>query len=128
MNTSRLLKRTKLWTLAAAVAAALVLNGRTEDRFVYGLLGSAVWAVLSFWVVEGLVKLALVPPGSPRRVGAIARLIAAKAALYGIALWVLLTGLVPPVSCILGFSLLLIVLVVIALVGKPTLRLGPPAE
>lgn len=127
MNAS-LLRRTRLWTLAAAVAAALVLNGRTEDRFVYGVLGSAVWAVLSFWVVEGLVKLALVPPGTPRPAGAIARLIVAKAALYGVAFWVLLAGLVPPLSCILGFSLLLIVLVAIAIVGKPTLRFGPPAE
>lgn len=127
MNAS-LLRRTRLWTLAAAVAAALVLNGRVEDRFVYGVLGSAVWAVLSFRVVEGLVKLALVPPGTPRPAGAIVGLIVAKAALYGVAFWVLLAGLVPPLSCILGFSLLLIVLVAIAIVGKPTLRFGPPAE
>ena len=129
MNTTLLLKRAKLWTLAAAVAAALVLNGRVgDDRFVFGVLGSAVWAVLSFWVVEGLVRLTLVPPGSPRRGAAIARLIAAKVALYGVAFWVLLAGVVPPLSCVLGFSLLLIVLVVLALVGKPALRFGSPAE
>ena len=37
-------------------------------------------------------------------------------------------GAVPPLSCVLGFSLLLIVLVVLALVGKPALRFGSPAE
>lgn len=125
---SPILKRTRMWTLAAAVAVALVLNTRFETRFVMGFLGSAVWAVLSFWVVEVLMRVALVPPGTPRNGGKVARLIAAKAALYAVALWVLLTGQVPPVSCILGFSLLLCVLVVVGIIGRPKLSLEPPTE
>jgi hypothetical protein len=98
-----------------------------EPGFVFGFLGSAIWAVLSFWVVEALMRYALVPPGSPRNGAAILRLIAAKVVLYGLAFWVLLAGVVPPTSCVLGFSLLLIVLVVAAVVGKPTLGI-PPTE
>jgi len=126
--TSPILKRTRFWTLAAAVVIALVLKTRMEPEFVYGFLGSAVWAVLSFWVVEALMRFALVPPGTPRNGRAIVGLVIAKVALYGAAFWVLLSGFVPPVSCVFGFSLLLIVLVVAAVVGKPTLSIPPPAE
>ncbi len=123
-----ILKRTRLWTTAAAVAIALALNTRMDLIFVIGFLGSAIWAVLSFWVVEAIMRFALVPPGSPRNGVAIARLVVAKVALYGLAFWVLLAGIVPPTSCALGFSLLLVVLVVVAVVGKPKLGLPPPTE
>jgi len=125
---SSILKRTRLGTLAVAVLAALAMQASVESRFVWGFLGSAVWAVLGLWAVENLVRKGLVPPGVPRDVRAVALLIGAKALLYGVAFWALLTESVPPVSCLLGFSLLLVVLVVVAVVGKPTPSTGPPAE
>ncbi len=125
---SPILRRTRLWTLAAAVAISLAMSSRVETRFLLGFLGSAVWAALGFWAVELLVRHALVPPGHPRNGRAVGLLVLGKAALYGVALWVLLADMVPAMSCILGFSLLLVVLVVAALVGKPTLQIRPPAE
>lgn len=127
-----ILKSTRRWTLVTALVAAGVMRTVFREtlgtEFVLSFLGSALWAVLSFWVVEGLVRHALVPPGTPRATGTIVRLVAAKVVLYALALWVLLSGHASPMGCILGFSLLLIVLVVSAIVGKPTLRIGPPAE
>ena len=127
MNAS-ILTRTKLWTLLAAVVITMVLRFRYDQGFAFSFLGAAVWAVLSFWVVEGLVRAALVPPGRPRPTGRLVRLVAAKAGLYGLALWVLLTGYASPIGCIFGFMLLMIVLVIVALVGKSTPGSGPPAE
>lgn len=126
MNSS-ILKRTRLGTLALAVLISLILQARVETAFVWGFLGAAVWAVLGLWVVEHLIRKGLVPPGVPRDARALVLLFGTKAALYGLAFWALLTESVPPVSCLFGFSLLLIVLVVTALVGKPTKGIGPSA-
>lgn len=123
-----ILRRTRLGTLTVAVLASLAMMASVETRFVWGFLGAAVWSVLGLWAVENLVRKGLVPPGEPRDIRAVALLIAAKAALYGVAFWTLLAEAVPPVSCLLGFSLLLIVLVVVAVVGKPTPTTGPPSE
>ena len=123
-----ILKRTRLGTLAVAVLASLAKMARVDIRFVWGFLGAAVWSVLGLWAVELLIRKGLVPPGEPRDGRAIVLLIGAKAALYAVAIWTLLVEAVPPVSCLLGFSLLLIVLVVVAVVGKPTLSSRPPVE
>ena len=123
-----ILKRTRLGTLAVAVLASLAMMARVDIRFVWGFLGAAVWSVLGLWAVELLIRKGLVPPGESRDGRAIVLLIGAKAALYAVAIWTLLVEAVPPVSCLLGFSLLLIVLVVVAVVGKPTLSSRPPVE
>lgn len=120
MNTA-ILKKTRLWTLAAAVGISLGLSCVRETAFVLGFLGTAVWAVLGFWAVEGLVRLALIPPGSRNR-KAIVLLGVAKAVLYGGGIWVLVSGLVEPLAAVYGFSLLLIVLVVAGLVVRPSLK------
>jgi hypothetical protein len=90
--------------------------------FALGILGSALWAVAGFTLVEWLVRAALLPPGAPRPRGRIALLVAAKLVLYALAAWVLLAGLIPPLSCVLGFSLLLLALVVVGLVTGSNLR------
>jgi len=123
-----ILKRVRLWTMAAAVAIALWLNGQRETDFVLGFLGAATWTVLGFWAVEALVRHALLPGERPKDRRAIALLLVAKAALYGVALWVLVKELAPPTSLLLGFSLLLIVLVVVAIATRPSLGPTRPAE
>lgn len=120
MNTA-ILKKTRLWTLAAAVGISLGLSFVQDTAFVLGFLGTAVWSVLGFWAVEGLVRLALIPPGSRNR-KAIVLLGAAKAVLYGAGIWVLTSGLVEPLAAVYGFSLLLIVLVVAGLAVRPSLN------
>lgn len=114
-------RKARLWTLAAAVVIALGLSRFTDTRFVLGFLGSAVWAVTGFWVVEALVRQALVPSSGTRNRGAIVLLVAGKVALYALALWVLLAGIAPAMSCLYGFSLMLIVLVITGLVIRPSL-------
>ncbi len=115
------LGKTRLWTLVAAVVISLGLGWFVDTRFAFGFLGSAVWAVSGFWLVEALIRQALVPATAGRNRGAIALLVAGKLALYALAMWILLSGIVPVMSCLYGFSLILIVLVVTVLVIRPTL-------
>ena len=114
-------RKARLWTLAAAVVIALGLVRFTDTRFALGFLGSAAWAVTGFWLVEALVRQALVPSTGTRNRGAIALLVAGKLALYALALWALLVGIAPAMSCLYGFSLMLIVLVITGLVIRPSL-------
>ena len=118
-----ILARTRRWTAALALLAAGVarLLGAPWD-FALGILGTALWAVAGFTLIEWLVRAALLPPGAPRPRGRIALLILAKLALYALAAWVLLAGLIPPLSSVLGFSLLLLALVVVGLVAGQDLR------
>ncbi len=120
MNTD-LLRVTRLWTLIIAVAAAGGLAATGHGRFGLGVLGTAAWAVAGFTLVELLVRAALVPPDRPRPAGRIALLVAGKLALYGLGAWALLSGAVPPLSSVVGFSLLLGVLVAVAIAVRPTL-------
>jgi len=118
---STLLRKARLWTLAVAIVAALVMSRFTDTRFVLGFLGSAVWSVIGFWLVEALIRKALLPAEAGRDRGAIAWLVAGKVALYAGGIWVLLRGFVPAMSCIYGVSLILIVLVITVLVIRPSL-------
>lgn len=116
-----ILRKARLWTLASAVVIAAGLSWIVDLAFVWGFLGSAVWAVLGFWLVEELVRRALLPSGTGRDRRAVAWLAVAKAALYAVAVWVLLQGFVPTMSCIYGVSLILVVLVITVLVVRPSL-------
>ncbi|MBU0741241.1 hypothetical protein KKG45_10795 [bacterium] len=118
---STVLRKARLWTLAAATVISLVLGRLTDARFALGFLGSAAWAVIGFWLVEALIRRALVPPAVGRNRGAIALLVAGKLALYALALWILLSGIAPAMSCLYGFSLILIVLVITVLAIRPGL-------
>ena len=118
---SMILRKARQWSIAAAVVISLGLGRFVDARFALGFLGSAVWAVVGFWLVEALISRALLPSSIKRNRGAIALLVAGKLALYALALWILLSGIVPAMSCIYGFSLILIVLVIAGLVIRPGL-------
>ncbi len=119
------LSRARIWTLVAAVLLAGGLWPATTGRFALGVLLTAGWAVASFWLLEGLMRRALVPPGTPRATGRIVLLATGKFLLYGVALWVLWARAFPPVSHLIGFSLLLVVLVAVAATAR---RSAPPAR
>jgi len=124
--TSALLRQARLWTLAAAAGLSLVLAKAVSPRYGLGVLLTAVWATAGFWLLEGLARRALVPPGSPRSGGTIALLAAGKIVLYGVAVWVLMAGIFPPVSHLIGFSLLLAVLVAVSALARGRFRAGRP--
>jgi hypothetical protein len=123
LDATLILARTRWWTLAAAAAGTAALFLAASPRFALSFLGAAVWGVLGFWLLERLIRLALVPPGAPRDRRALAGLVLGKAALYGLGIWVLLSGAAAPTACALGFSLLLIVLVVAGIMLRPGLKL-----
>ena len=117
--------RLRLLTVGIAVVGAGILWPLRGVAFAAGFLGSAVWAVLSFMVVERLVREALRPSDRPRNVPAIIGLVVMKIGLYGLGFWILLSGLVPPISCFFGFTLLLLVLTVASVALRPKLATQP---
>ena len=129
---NRFLGMVRIWTLLVAIVLSLGLLPLRGIHFSAGVLGAAIWAVLSFWAVEHLVRQALLPRGAPRKGARVALLAAAKIGLYGFGFWVLKNGLAPPLSCFFGFTVLLVVLVTAALVIQPKLvpqpNLRSPAD
>ncbi|MBK6899918.1 MAG: hypothetical protein IPH09_11835 [bacterium] len=123
MDTTLILARARRWTLAAAAVGTAAMFLATTPRSALSFLGAAVWGVAGFWLLERLIRLALVPPGGPRDRRALAGLVAGKAALYALGAWALLSGAAAPRACALGFSLLLVVLVVVGILVRPGLQL-----
>ena len=108
-----LLARVYLWTILVAFACGLVFWFAISSGFGIGLFVTAVWAVAGFRALEGLLRATVVPPGTPRNIFAIILWFFAKLAIYGMAVWVLFSRPFPPVSHAVGFTLMLVVLVVL---------------
>ena len=107
-----LLARVQIWTIFLALAAGLVLVYFISLDFALGTVLTAWWAVAGLRVSEGLLRSAVVPPGQPRNIFAIILWGTAKLGIYGLAFWVLFSRPFPAVSHAVGFTLLMVVLVV----------------
>ncbi len=118
-----MLSRARRWTLAAAAAGTGVMFLVATPRSALSFLGAAVWGVAGFWLLERLIRSALVPPGGPRDRRALVGLVLGKVALYALGFWALFSGAAAPTACAMGFSLLLVVLVVVGVVLRPGLQL-----
>jgi hypothetical protein len=110
---SEILHKTRVWTLVIAALLAVILGFLHSVRFGLGLFVTSFWAVTSFWVLERLLRAAVVPPGSQRNIWAVIAWSAVKVALYGLAVWGLLQEPFPAWSLASGMTLLLVVLVVV---------------
>jgi hypothetical protein len=113
------LKKTRLWTLAVATGLSLIFGIVFSIRFAAGIFLTALWAVAGFWALEGLLRSAIVPPGVRRNSRSVLLWAAAKIAVYGLAIWAVLRSPFPPVSHLIGFTLLLVVLVVVGASALP---------
>jgi hypothetical protein len=105
-------QRTRFTTLLAALVLAIPLGLLVSWPFAAGMVAAAVWAVAGFWILEKLLRAAVLPPGTPRNVFAIVLWGLAKLAVYALAVWVLLVRPFPALSHIVGLTLLLVLLVV----------------
>ena len=108
-----LLARVYLWTILVALACGLVFGFAISSSFGIGVFLTAVWAVAGFRALEGLLRSAVVPPGSQRNIFATILWVLAKLGIYGIAVWMLFSRPFPPVSHAVGFTLMLVVLVIL---------------
>jgi len=111
-----LLGRIRLWTTIAGVIAAAIAWPLAGPRLAFGVVVTVLWA---FRALEGLVSAALTPPGEPRDGRAILLWAGVKIAVYAVAIWVVFTRPFPPVSYLVGVSLLLIVIVVQGVILAP---------
>ena len=72
---------------------------------------TALWAVAGLFVLEKLLRAAVVPPGAPRNQFAVFIWGFAKLAVYGLTVPVLIYRPFPALSHAVGFTLLMVVLV-----------------
>jgi len=63
--------------------------------------------------LEGILRSSIVPPGTPKNEFATVIWILVKIAVYGLAVWVLFSRPFPAVSHAVGFTLLMVTLVIV---------------
>lgn len=109
----KLLARVRLWTILVSLFASAVAFFAISFEFALGIFLTALWAVAGLLVLERLLRAAVLPPGAPRNLFAIAQWGAAKIAVYGVAVWVLFSRPLPALSHAVGFTLMMVTLVVL---------------
>ncbi len=107
------LARVQLWTILLALALSAVLGFVVSPHFALGVFLTALWAAAGLFVLEKLLRSAILPPGEPRNVFAVFLWGFAKLAVYGVAVWVLFSRPLPAISHAVGFTLMMVVLVVV---------------
>ena len=107
------LARVQIWTILLALALSAVLVFAVSPRFALGVFLTALWASAGLFALEKLLRCAVQPPGEPRNVFAVFLWGFAKLAVYGIAVWVLFSRPLPAMSHAVGFTLMMVVLVVV---------------
>jgi|GEM_PF-2139001 len=107
------LARVQIWTILLALALSAVLVFAVSARFALGVFLTALWAAAGLFALEKLLRCAVLPPGEPRNVFAMFLWGFAKLAIYGIAVWVLFSRPLPAMSHAVGFTLMMVVLVVV---------------
>ena len=107
------LARVQLWTILLALALSVVLYFLVSPHFALGVFLTALWAAAGLFVLEKLLRCAVRPPGESRNVFAVFLWGFAKLAVYGIAVWVLFSRPFPAISHAVGFTLMMVVLVVV---------------
>ncbi len=108
-----LLARVRFWTILLALPTAGVCWLLASGVFALGVLVTALWAVAGFFVLERLLRVSVVAPGSERNGFVIFMWLMVKLAVYGLALWVLFSRPFPGMSHVVGLSLMMAVLVVL---------------
>jgi hypothetical protein len=109
----KLLAGVRLWTILVALVASVIAFFAISFEFALGIFLTALWAVAGLLVLERLLRAAVLPPGAPRNLFAIALWGAAKIAVYGVAVWVLFFRPLPALSHAVGFTLMMVILVVL---------------
>ena len=107
------LARVQIWTIFLAMALSVALFFAVSPLFALGVLLTALWAAAGLFALEKLLRCAVLPPGEPRNVFAVFLWGFAKLAVYGIAVWVLFSRPFPTLSHAVGFTLMMVVLVVV---------------
>lgn len=107
----KLLAQVRLWTILVAAVAAGIFVFAISAAFALGVFLTAVWAVVGLWVLERLLRTAVVAPGTPRNTPLVILWTAAKFAVYGVAVWVLFSRPLPVLSHAVGFTLMMVVMV-----------------
>jgi len=104
--------RLALQALTTSAILSIALKFYISSSFALGTFLTTLWAALWFLSLAGLLKNAAVPKGKPRNEKAILFWAVLKMTVYGIAIWVLFSRPLPALSHAVGFTLMMVVLVV----------------
>ena len=120
MTDRRLLRRAQWWTLAAggAIAAAVGLLGYQQHAL--GVLTGSAWSALNLRVLEGLLRVAIVPRDQEKQIGPVFLWSAAKLGIYVVAVWLLIVAPFPVVGMASGLTIMLAALVVAGVTTRPS--------
>ena len=99
-------------TIFVAAAVSLALRFAVSPEFAWGTFWTALWAVVWFRSLEGILRAGVRPKGQPRATWRIVGWSAVKLAVYGIAVWVLFSRPFPALSHAVGFTLMMVILAV----------------
>ena len=113
------------WTIFVSALAALAAWWQISANFALGVFLTALWAIAGFSALEGVLRAGVRPPGQTRDMRALLFWGAVKLAVYGLAVWVLFSRPFPALSHAVGFTLMMVVLVV---VGATSGALKPQAD
>ncbi|MFT5316378.1 MAG: hypothetical protein ACI9UK_002223 [Candidatus Krumholzibacteriia bacterium] len=109
----KVLAQVQLWTIFLALPLAIGLGFAVSSDFGVGVFLTALWAVAGLRALEGLIRTGLMPKGTPKNPFEIILWVLAKIAVYAVAVWVLFTRPLPPTSHFVGFTLMMLVLVIV---------------
>lgn len=108
------LASTRLVTIFVAAAVSLATWRTVSADFAWGVFLTALWAVIGFRALEGLLRAGVRPPGQAKDETGLLVWGAVKIVVYAVAIWVLFSRPFPPLSHAVGFTLMMVVLVVVS--------------
>ncbi|MCP4571810.1 MAG: hypothetical protein GY838_05605 [bacterium] len=94
--------------------------------FALGVFLTALWATIGFRALEGILRAGVKPPGQAKDDRGLLVWGAVKIVVYGLAIWVLFSRPFPPLSHAVGFTLMMVVLVVVSVTQRVQQRPATP--
>ena len=116
-------------TIFVAAAVSLATWRMVSADFALGVFLTALWAIIGFRALEGLLRAGVKPPGQAKDERGLWVWGAVKVVVYGLAIWVLFSRPFPPLSHAVGFTLMMVVLVVVTVMQQARQhRATPPRQ
>ena len=115
-------------TIFVAAAVSLALRFAVSPDFAWGVFLTALWAVVWFRSLEGILRAAVRPQGQPRATWRIVGWGAVKLAVYAVAVWGLFSRPFPALSHAVGFTLMMVVLAAVGALQRSRTGPGRPRQ
>ena len=119
MTDRRILRRAQWGTVAAGSVASVAVGLSGHQQLGLGIAVGAAWSALNLRILEGLLSVAIVPPGQEKQNGRVFLWSAAKLGIYVVAIWLLIVAPIPVVGMATGLTIMLAAIVVAGVTTRP---------